>query len=197
MMILTSLCTHMLWPESLYLSKYLSYQGLCKRAFLLRFSWWNWKTSNMFLSVKLLIWLIKWEMFNMSYVSSENPDQPPPHPCILIRTISVYWYIISVLKVYAKFGTFLPKWPRQTVQTKVKLLLLQEEFDHGLHCLPFYQVFLLNKCIKIQAIELWWKGFEILGNLPYPNNYTSKQGWDPDQTVQRFQLFCASAVHLW
>ena len=28
--------------------------------------------------------------------------------------------------------------PWQIVQTKIRLLLLQEQFDQGLHCLPFH-----------------------------------------------------------
>ena len=62
---------------------------------------------------------------------------------------------------------FLTKWPMQTVQTQIRLLL-QDQSKQGPHCLPFRFVFLKNDYIKthFRPNHMWNKMFET-GHLPY------------------------------
>ena len=57
----------------------------------------------------------------------------------------------------------------QTVQTQIRLLL-EEQSDQGLHCLPFHLVFKERKKLHKKQ-NLGWKSmekkvFEVFGHLP-------------------------------
>ena len=55
----------------------------------------------------------------------------------------------------------------QTVQTQIKLLL-HEQFDQGLHCLPFYQYFLdTSKSSQTDLVKVLW--------IMLQSKYTQKQ----------------------
>ena len=58
--------------------------------------------------------------------------------CYMIMAFHCYPIIyirVNGLKFYTQ--KFLTKWPMQTVQTQIRLLL-KEQSDQGLHCLPFH-----------------------------------------------------------
>ena len=61
---------------------------------------------------------------------------------------------------------------RQTVQTQIRLLL-EEQSDHGLHCLQFPRIFCMHyfkenpSCSAFRVITTNFWVFEILGFLQY------------------------------
>ena len=73
--------------------------------------------------------------------------------------------IVNVLKFC--LTKFLTKWHMQTVQTQIRLLL-KEQSDQGLHCLPFYCLKKqLHKKQKNMEEKLWNKIFGHLSHMSY------------------------------
>ena len=62
---------------------------------------------------------------------------------------------------------FLMKWHMQTVKTQIRPFL-KEQSDQGLHCLPFYKVFLkqLHEKQTFGQNKVWNKVLEIIGHFP-------------------------------